>query len=90
MRGGTSVGSNEFEAEALSDGLGGALKGVQGYGGVAGVEETLEGRAAGFHAAGHGGLGEPFSLHGLTSLQGEDFFEGLGSDDVQLRRSASY
>ncbi len=67
-----------IEAAAFSDGLGGALKGVQGYGGVAGVEETLQRRAAGFHAADHGGLGEPFRLHRLTNLEGEDFFEGLG------------
>ncbi len=72
-----SVWPNEFEVEAFSDGLGGALECVECHGGVAGVEEAIEGGAAGFHAAGHSGFGKAFGLHRLANLEGEDFFEGL-------------
>lgn len=78
MLGEISIGSNAFEAEAFSYGLSGALEGVQGHGGITGIEKSLQGGTAGVHAAGHGGLGKSFGLHGLTNLDRDDLFEGLG------------
>jgi len=70
--------SSNLHPELFAKSASGFLQGQESHGGVRRVEKAIQGGPAGFHALGHGALGQSLFGHGLGNLKGQYPLSGHG------------